>query len=168
VIDDTLKLLDAWYNEPSTGGDRPKLLSKLATLELCGWLEGEFDRLALVAENGRVDDASWVHTKVIKNTSGFAYERHWRPMLQMIVGEVFVRRIERKMEVAAPGDLERLKTHLSTLWELRCGFAHADMNANIAAQRTFNAPSWAINQHRIICKLLARYESEMRAALSAI
>lgn len=168
MIDDTLQLLDTWYNEPSTGGDRPRLLSKLATLELCGWLEGEFDRLALIAESGRLGDIEWVRAKVIKRTSGFAYERHWRPMLQMLVGEVFVRRVEQKLETEAPGELDQLKSRLSVLWDLRCSFAHADMNANIVAQKTFYAPSWAIEQHKIISKLLVRYQSEMCSALSAI
>ena len=35
-IEDTLKELDRWFNELPGASDRPKLLSKLATLELCG------------------------------------------------------------------------------------------------------------------------------------
>jgi hypothetical protein len=168
VVDTTLKLLDAWYNEPSAGSDRPKLLSKLAVLELCGWLEGEFDRLLLAAESGRLKDATWVKDNVIKHTSGFTYNDHWRPMLAAIVGEVFVRRVEARMEANAAGELDRLKGSLKTLWRIRCSFAHADITANIAAQQAFEAPSWSINQHRVIKKLLVRYEQEMLAALAGI
>lgn len=168
MVDATLKQLDIWFNEPSQGGDRPKLLSKLATLELCGWLEGEFDRLALLAETGRLNDPAWVRANVISKTSGFQYDNHWRPMLSRLVGEVFARRVESRMEVDFPGELDRLKSLLGTLWKIRCDFAHADMKANIAAQQTFQAPSWSLNQHRILVKLLASYEQSMLAVLNSI
>lgn len=164
----TLRQLDTWFNEPSQGGDRPKLLSKLATLELCGWIEGEFDRLVLLAENNRLNDQDWVRTQVISKTSGFQYDNHWRLMLSKLVGEVFARRIESKMETDFPGDLDRLKSLLGTLWKKRCDFAHADMVANVASQQTFQAPSWALNQHRILTKLLTRYEQSMMTVLRDI
>lgn len=168
MVEATLKQLNAWFNEPSQGGDRPKLLSKLATLELCGWLEGEFDRLVLLAEQGRLGDPEWVKSNVISRTSGFQYDPHWRGMLSRLVGEVFARRVEEHMEVNFPGDLERLKTMLGTLWKIRCDLAHADMAAHIAAQQTFQAPSWSLNQHRVLKKLLSQYEQSMLAALAAI
>ncbi len=163
MVEATLRQLDTWFNEPSQGGDRPKLLSKLATLELCGWLEGEFDRLALVAETGRLSDPEWVRTHVISRTSGFLYDSHWRSMLARLVGEVFARRVEVRMEMSCPGDLERLKTMLGTLWRIRCDFAHADMTANVAAQQTFQAPSWSLNQHRLpMCRKSALFAACLR------
>lgn len=161
MVESTLRQLDTWFNEPSQGSDRPKLLSKLATLELCGWIEGEFDRLALLAEQGRLADADWVKVHVISRTSGFLYDSHWRAMLSRLVGEVFARRVEQKMETDYPGDLDNLKTMLGTLWKIRCDFAHADMAANVAAQQTFQAPSWSLNQHRLLKKLLLRYEQSL-------
>ncbi len=168
MVDATLKQLDTWFNEPSQGGDRPKLLSKLAALELCGWIEGQFDRLALLAESGRLNDPDWVRANVISKTSGFLYDSHWRPMLSRLVGEVFARRVESRMETDYPGELDRLKSLLGTLWKIRCDFAHADMSANIAAQKTFQAPSWSLNQHRILVKQLAHYEQSMIAVLNTI
>lgn len=167
-MDATLRQLDTWFNDPSQGGDRPKLLSKLAILELCGWIEGEFDRLALLAESGRLSDPDWVKENVISKTNGFQYENHWRPMLSRLVGEIFVRRVEARVEQDFSGDLEQLKSLLGTLWRIRCNFAHADMVANVASQQTFNAPSWSINQHRILKKLLLRYEQSMVAVLNRI
>lgn len=168
MVEATLKHLNNWYNEPSQGGDRPKLLSKLATLELCGWLEGELDRLVLVAEQGRLADPDWVKANVISRTSGFQYDSHWRPMLARLVGEIFVRRVEQEMEARFPGELDRLKSMLGSLWKIRCDLAHADMGANIAAQQTFQAPSWSLNQLRILKKLLAQYEQVMVVVLAAI
>lgn len=168
MVEATLKQLDVWFNEPSQGGDRPKLLSKLATLELCGWLEGELDRLALLVEQGRLSDIDWVKANIISKTSGFLYDSHWRVMLSRLVGEVFTRRIEAKMEEKYPGDLERLKAMLGSLWKIRCDFAHADIAANMAAQQTFSAPSWSINQQRLLKKLLDRYEESMLEALVGV
>jgi hypothetical protein len=168
MVDATLRQLDTWYNEPTQGGDRPKLLSKLAILELCGWIEGEFDRMALLAECGRLNDPEWVRANVISKTYGFQYDNHWRPMLSKLVGEVFTRRVESQLEADCPGDLERLKALLGTLWKIRCDFAHADVEANVAAQQTFQAPSWSLNQHRLLARMLNRYQDAMIATLNEI
>lgn len=168
MVDATLQQLDSWFNEPNQDGDRPKLLSKLATLELCGWIEGEFDRLAMLAESGRLNDPDWVKKTIISKTSGFQYENHWRPMLARLVGEVFARRVESQMEAVFPGDLDRLKSLLGTLWKIRCDFAHADMTAHIAAQQTFQAPSWSLSQHKLVKALLSKYEQSMLSILNGI
>jgi hypothetical protein len=168
MVDATLRQLDAWYNEPTQGGERPKLLSKLALLELCGWLEGEFDRLILVAQDGRLDDVDWVKSNVVSRTNGFTYGDHFRPMLTALVGEIFARKIEQQMERDYPGDLDRLRTLLGSLWKVRCSFAHADVAANVAAQQAFNAPSWTLNQHRLLAKLIAKYEAALGGALASI
>ena len=72
------------------------------------------------------------------------------------------------MEVAHPTELEQLKSLLGQLWKDRCSFAHADMNTNVAAQQTFNAPSWTISQHATLKKILSRYEVVMMAQMQQI
>jgi len=168
MVDATLRELDTWFKEPSPSGDRLKLLSKLAILELCGWLEGEFDRLALLADTGRLNDPEWVKKTLISKTYGFQYDTHWRQMFTRLVGEVFVRRVEAEMESNFPGDLARLKSLLGSLWKVRCDFAHADMAAHLAAQQTFQAPSWSIGQYRDLKQLLDRYETAMTTILATI
>jgi hypothetical protein len=168
MVDLTLRQIDVWYNEPSQGSDRPKLLSKLAILELCGWLEGEFDRLIIAAQETRLDDNIWVNDNILGRTSGFTYQDHFRPMLCRLVGEVYARRVEEQMNADYPGELDRLKSILGTLWKQRCDFAHADVAANIAAQQVFSAPSWSINQHRIVKKLIDHLELSMLSVLSSV
>lgn len=164
----TLKIIDTWYNEASQGSERPKLLSKLSAIELCGWLEGEFDRLIGVAQGGRLNDVAWVEKEVLGRNFGFTYSEHFRPMLAKVVGEIFVRRVEARMEQDHPGELERLKSILGVLWKVRCSFAHADMIANVAAQQTFQAPSWFLNQHRVIKKQLGKFEASLATVLAVI
>jgi len=52
-----------------------------------------------------------------------------------------------------------MKSLLGTLWGMRCNLAHADVAANIAAQVNFYAPSWSINQYRILKKLFDSLET---------
>lgn len=165
----TLQALDVWFNEPaSQTQDRTQLLSKLAVLELCGWLEGEFDRLIRVVEAGRLNDAPWVESELIDKTNGFHYAKHWRQMLCRVVGEVFVRRVEAEMEAAHPTELEQLRSLLGQLWKDRCSYAHADYNTNVAAQQRFNAPSFTIGQHARLQLLLSRYEAAMMSVIARI
>lgn len=168
MVETTLRQLDAWYREASDGAQRPKLLSKLALLELCGWLEGEFDRLILRAQAGRLDDELWVQKKILDRTNGFDYDDHFRPMLCRLVGEVFARKVEARMDAQNPGELLRLKGLLGDLWKKRCAFAHADVTANVASQQTFDAPSWTSNQFRILNGLIRRLETAIDDVLLGI
>jgi hypothetical protein len=165
----TLKLLDEWYNEPSAqAGDRPQLLSKLALLELCGWIEGEFDRLIQKAEGGRLRDPKWLAKTVVNTTNGFTYSGHLRRMFSTVFGEIFVQRIENDMETNFPGDLDRFQTTLNELWNRRCSFAHADFVANVAAQRVFDAPSWSRAQHATVTHLITEFDTAMTRVLAHI
>lgn len=168
MVASTLQTLDLWFQEPSTNADKIKLLSKLAIIKLCGWLEVEFDRLIRLVEAGRLNDSDWVEKQVIEKTNGFSYNNHWRPMLCKVVGEVFARRVEQAMEAAHPTELDHLKSLLGQLWKDRCSFAHADMNTNVATQQTFNAPSWTISQHTKLKEILGRYEAVLMAEMQQI
>lgn len=165
----TLLEIDTWFNEPGLNLERTNLLSKLATIELCGWLEEEFDRLIRLVANGRVSDVTWVQTEVIENTFGFVYAKHWRAMLCKVVGEVFARRVEAAVDAANPSDLQQMKTLLGQLWKDRCSFAHADLNANRAnTQLTFNAPSVAISRHNQLKAILSRYETALVGVMTTV
>jgi len=160
VIENTLALIDVWYNEASTGPERPKLLSKLALLELCGWLETEQDRIMGELDNSCLGDPGWTQNEIVNKTNGFDYNKHFRPMLVKLIGEHLARKLEARVNQKYPGDLERLRSITGDLWTKRCAFAHADLTTNVAQQQTFVAPSWSINQYRIIRKMLLRFEVE--------
>lgn len=167
-IEDSLRVLDVWYNEPSVGNDRPKLLSKLALLELCGWIEETFDELIREVDKITINDSKWVSECVIKKTSGFTYLSHLRPMLVTLIGEILTRRVENEMDNKHNGELERMKSLLGTLWEKRCNLAHADVAANVASQVKFDAPSWSINQFRILNKYFNSLDASIKATLAGI
>lgn len=168
MIATTLATIDAWYNEPTAGPERPKLLSKLALLELCGWLETEQDRIMVALDAFCLKDPTWTQREIIEKTFGFDYGKHFRPMLVKLIGEHLSRALENKIEQKHPGDLDRLRSSTGELWIKRCNFAHADMVTNASKQQTFVAPSWSINQHRILSKILLRFEAEAAALTAAI
>ncbi len=166
MVASTLIELDSWFREPGLNLDRTNLLSKLATIELCGWLEEEFDRLIRLVAHGRISDPTWIENQVIDITYGFSYNRHWRAMLCKVVGEVFALRVEDAMELAHPTELQQLKSLLGELWKDRCSFAHADLSANREnTQITFNAPSVAIDRHTKLKGILGRYEKIMLSVM---
>lgn len=167
-IEDTLKLLCTWYDEPSIGNDRPKLLSKLALLELCGWIEETLDEIIREVDKSTINDGKWVYTEVIKKTYGFNYNSHFRPMLVKLIGEVFTRKIESEMNNSDPGDLDNLKSLLNDLWNKRGNLAHADIAGNVASQVQFDAPSWSMNQYRILKKRFSTLEKSVTKTLKNI
>ena len=118
-IEESLRELDRWYNELPGGTDRPKFLAKLATLELCGWLEYRIDRL--VESTGVLVglDPVWVTANVLKDNHGFTYQDHLRKMFSKVVGEGGVSHLEAIFERESPGKLEQLKAALTGLWKSR-------------------------------------------------
>jgi hypothetical protein len=163
----TLQEIDSWFKEPNLDSDKIKLLSKLAVLELCGWIEEEFDRLIYVAENSKLNDPGWLETHV-KKTNGFHYKNHWSKMFSGLYGEVLLRRIESEMESSHPGDLDRLKQSLANLWSQRCKLAHADLARNINTLQTFQAPSWVISQYHSVKEILSAYEAVIKNVIHPI
>ena len=168
MISNTLNELSIWFTESSTSRDRPILLSKLALLELCGWIECELDRLVLVAETGRLNDANWVGENVIKSTYGLHYDKHFRPMLVKILGEIYTRRVEIELENRSPGALDSLKSLLGQLWKQRCDLAHMHVGATVPQAINYQAPSWSNSRYQDVSRLLDEYEMALATALVAI
>lgn len=165
-IEDSLKELDRWFNELPGGTERPKFLSKLATLELCGWLEHRMDTMVLSAGTLTGLDADWVQSKVLKDNHGFTYQAHLRRMLAQVVGESGIAHLEVTFEQASPGKLEQLKGNLTTLSTSRGMLAHTHTGAQLARQQTINSPSWSLNQLRVISKLLDQFEASVAMAFA--
>lgn len=166
-IEDTLRELDAWYQNLPGGSERPLFLAKLAMLEFCGWLELRMDEIVREAATRCGADSSWVEEKLIGKTFGFSYNDHFRPMLCSVLGAGCVGRVERRIEQQNGGDIDQLKSTLGVLWSLRGNLAHTHF-AGMTKQVTLNAPSWCINQQRIVGKILTKYEAAVLAVADAV
>jgi hypothetical protein len=165
-VEETLRELDGWYNELPGGTERPTYLSKLALLELCGWLEWRFDDLVHTASAAVGVDKDWVEKEVVQATHGFTYNDHLRKMLCRVVGEFALQHVETLFETDNPGKLEQLKGALTILKNSRGVLAHTHSASPVARQQVVNAPSWSINQQRILAKSIDLYESCLSKAFT--
>ncbi|MGR3823706.1 MAG: hypothetical protein ACU0A5_14150 [Salipiger marinus] len=157
MVQDTLNLLNKWFTE-ETAPERPKLISKLALLELCGWLENWMDDFIKELSHDQNCAIEFIDASVIKPNHGFNYKENFRTMIAKIMGEYCVTIVERRFEAAYPGDLERLKNYLGQLKRLRNDFAHNQYNSVIITQAHFQAPSILVtNFYQNLAQILANF-----------
>lgn len=78
------------------------LYSKLATLELCGWIEMSMDDIVERLGRKKLRDPAHLAQvqNVIRRTYGFKYEQHFRGMLQAVIGLHGVAAMERRVDPA--------------------------------------------------------------------
>ena len=79
----------------------PLYYSKLAILELCGWIEVSIDDLICRCVRRRVKDTIVMENfekNVIKPVYGFHYSKHFRKMLCSALGEITVHDIENSID----------------------------------------------------------------------
>ena len=158
MVADTLTGIENWFKEPNADNERPKLLSKLALIELCGWLEEWMDESIREINLSTLNDVAWVESNIIKRNHGFRYDKHFRSMLCSVLGEHRIRTFEDIFEQNHPGDLELIRNTLERLWDLRCKLAHADLAAHQRAQVNIFAPSWTKNQYRLLSGRLESFK----------
>ncbi len=110
-----LKTLEKLY-DASPGNRTGLLYSKLAILELCGWIEDTMDGMVTRSVTRRIKAVS-VRDKfsedVILHTYGFHYDKHFRQMLVYVIGEVTMLRVEKRL------DQTKFQSLRSTLGSLR-------------------------------------------------
>jgi hypothetical protein len=112
--------------------------SKLAILELCGWIEGSMDDIVLTCANRHLKHPSnlrRVEREIVGKTYGFEYEKHFRNMLFQLVGTINVEKIERKFD---PAKFQVLKSQLGVLKSIRDEEAHTHLKG---VTKRLDAPS---------------------------
>lgn len=163
MIETTLTDIENWSKDDSVDAVKSKLLSKLAVIELCGWLEEWMDEFIREIDTLTIVDPDWIKANLVDRTNGFHYDKHFRPMICSLIGEHAVRRIEAEFESDGGGDFESLKSTLGDLWKKRCMLAHADMQGHKRQQMTFMGPSWTKNQYKLLNKRLENLKTIARS-----
>lgn len=135
-IENTLQRLEKEYNACITDSDMPVFFSKLAVIELSGWLEDSID----VILNDYLDshivysDVIDPVKEIIKKNYGFKYEKN---ILKICLSVLGANNWENIVDKLMPVEYENLKTITSSLTSSRNNAAHT----SIVTTRTFNAPS---------------------------
>ena len=157
-IKDTLKNLQLLYDS-HTETSQKIYFSKLAILELCGWLEAVEDEIIKGYASVKLSGQSNIEiTEMVKRNYGFEYKGHLRPMIIQLVGIKGIETLENNLEPA--GVLEILIMQLSSLWALRSILAHTSTVITGATQ-TYQAPSCMTTYLRSLHPILTTLENEL-------
>jgi len=112
--------------------------SKLAILELCGWIEMSMDDIIKRHARRNLKNANninYIDKEVVEKTHGFKYQTHFRRMLIAVVGTIGVERVEKKV------DPTRFLPMVATLGSLK-GFRDKEAHEYIkGTTKTLDAPS---------------------------
>lgn len=123
-IEYSLKKLDELYTEHVSQDDKDFELSmycKLATLELCGWLEETHDKLVRECffKNLPEKKATECEKLYINPIYGLSYDRHFRPLLVNLIGAIKVYKLEEEIP-----ELVGFRITLEDLQKYRNRLAH--------------------------------------------
>lgn len=95
-IENTLVMLDGYYNEPSTSTDMATLYSKLAKIELCCWLEVCMDSIdqSFISRKTLTPKYSDIFENIKKKVMGIGWNDHFTKMLLPTIGICEMDKIE--------------------------------------------------------------------------
>lgn len=154
----TLNWLDKLYNDPTADNQKTSSYSKLALIELCGWIEETMDDIVLrCAKRCLKSPANQKFIdKTISGTHSFEYEP-FRKMLMMVIGLATLEKIEKKLEKT--GKISALKGYLGNLKDSRNRAAHTHTKGTLT---TYDAPSKTKRDFDKIYGLLKELDAELQ------
>lgn len=158
-ISQNLEQLEAAYRKAS----HPKYktyLSKLAILELCGWVEMSMDQIVEdhAKKNLREPKNLADYKKTIKRTYGFEYEMHFRKLLINLIGLINFENIEQRIQNATH---VKFISELSNLKTIRDKQAHTYLKGP-AATLTIDSPLVTKQRFSYIHAGLKQLELELK------
>jgi hypothetical protein len=159
-IEDLLKELQKLYDSPEDPTHKD-YYSKLALLELSGWLElvqdeiiKHFSDTKLIEQKNKDDIAKYV----IGKTYGFDYVDHFRPMIIKLIGFKETESFENTLKAA--GHFQILRDQLSSLWALRKRAAHTSF---VGVTMTYQSPSSMRTYLNSLYPILTIVETELNS-----
>jgi hypothetical protein len=156
---ENLRMLDAKYRKAATLKES-LFYSKLAVLELCGWIEESMDDVVIKCARRHLKDhknLKFIESQVVEKTYGFDYHVHFRQMLIKTLGIINVERIEKNVD---EGKRTKLVATLVVLKEARNPEAHTHIKGTT---RRINAPSVTLNQFADVYDGLIAIDSFLRS-----
>jgi hypothetical protein len=155
---ENLRSLDYRYRNARSSKEA-LFCSKLAILELCGWIEESMDDVVRGCARKHLKEQAnrtFCEGQIIKRNYGFDYQDNFRTMLMRLMGLVAIEKLEKKV---SPPLYAGMEAALSSLKVLRNAEAHTHLKGKT---RTLNAPSVTIAQFQPIYDGLLEFEREIR------
>ena len=140
----------------------PMYYSKLAVLELCGWIEDCMDdiigRYVKRKKLRLISNTNYVKDSIIDRTHGFNYEGNFKRMLISTIGIVLTDKLELKINSPV---LTRLKSNLEYLKGIRDPHAHSYLGS-VMILPTIAAPSVMLKRLDEVCEDLHTLERKLK------
>ncbi len=158
-ITSTLNELDKLYNSASSQ-KKSIYFSKLAIIELCGWIEETLDVILIKHSNRnlkKIENKNYCKKQIVKRNYGFQYDENIRLMLIKLIGLIQVERLEYELEKTA--QITALKSTLTGLKQGRNEAAHTHLKG---ITRRYNAPSRTIGDFNNVKVILENIDTELR------
>lgn len=155
----TLSELDKLYNNASSQ-KKAIYFSKLAVIELCGWIEETLDDIIIKHGNRNLktlENKNYCNDRIVSPNYGFQYNKNIRPMLLNLLGLIQLEKFETELEKKAKITL--LKSNLGNLKRARNEAAHTHLKG---ITRRYNAPSQTLGDFTRISELLEIMDTELR------
>lgn len=166
-IENTLKLLDREYNNAQNSSQvdsqMPVLFSKLAILELCGWIEVSVDNVLFEYVNNTVvkeENKKIIRERIAVNY-GFKFKTNLQPLFCSVFG---IKNYEDIIGALSDQELANMQTTLGNLAKLRDIAAHN--NTEVGITPTYNAPSQTITDYKKIKPAFEIIEKEIQKLYS--
>ena len=153
-----LKALDRKFKRATSEKDT-LFYSKLAILELCGWIEESMDDIVLGCARRHLteqDNITFVEKQIVRRTHGFDYDMHFRQMLIQLLGVINVEKIEK---IVDQGKLMKLRAALDGLKKVRDPEAHKHIKG---VTRHIDAPSLTRAQFPALYDGLREFHAALR------
>lgn len=158
-IKSTLEELDKLYNQASSQ-KKAIYFSKLALIELCGWIEESLDDIVIRHANRKLKEAknmTYCKESIVKPNYGFEYKKNIRPMLISLIGLIEVEKLESELEKTA--QITLLKGYLGNIRDSRNSAAHTHLKG---VTKRYDAPSRIIGDFNRISLIMDKIDRELR------
>lgn len=144
TIRQTLQRVEMEYSKymSTPDPDMPQLLSKLAILEFCGWLEVSIDSILYDYLDSHLIDTNGkrIIKGFVKDVYGFSFERHIYKVFSLVVGS---NNWENIFDTLSATDKSNFESIVDTYSQIRNKVAHC--NTIIGVTPHYNTPSQVIS-----------------------
>lgn len=156
-IKKTLQELNRLYRNDTTGR-YSEYYSKLAHLELCGWIELAQDEIVLWVANKYIKNNKNLRVikETVKRNSNMGYDNNFKSMLKEVIGLIGFEKLENNVDITHKSILE---IELENLKITRNSHAHTNIkNCTL----TLDAPSTNLSRMEKIYDALKEYERKIK------
>jgi hypothetical protein len=157
-IEKSLRQIDRLYTQASSV-QKTLFFSKLATLELCGWIEISMDGIVRSLAMRLLKDSQnrrFFEKQVMKKVHGFDYQLHFRHMLINLIGLHGVESMESKVD---PVLFQPMRAALNTLKPYRDKHAHEYIKGTTLQ---LDAPSITLQRFQAVYAGLVHIEAVLK------